>query len=300
MWSSQLLDGYRPGIRDLICMHVLLLAVPSFLGMSCYLYARNGGGWGLLSRRLRNLLWLGFFWVVVFKIFGIGFSAAFSEMSHQLNETPVFAIFGAFNTIYYFFVCLSVLLVACEIMRRLSDGAVWFWMMATLLLLTALQWLSVASSWKSVVHYWNPLTFLPLVPATILLQRKESWIFSHTRSFFGTVAALIIGSAILEWRYVLDGPFAGFGLSLPPYARISILMSACCILIACLRIKRPAGAIILKMSRLSLALYCLQPFFLALLPEPMNGVFAAALTVAGSYVMAKILKGHILNSRLLQ
>ena len=94
-------------VSDFVNFHVLVLAVPTFIFVSTYLYVLKGTSTTSLRKRLRRLSILLTFWPVAWILYKRGYSGLIEIIPHSLSSF-LMTVFQAGETIYYFFVCLMV------------------------------------------------------------------------------------------------------------------------------------------------------------------------------------------------
>jgi hypothetical protein len=256
-------------LSDLINFHILLLAVPTFFLISCYLYARKNPAIDYCKKRIVRFATLAVFWTMAAAIWMDGYRGLLSLLPAS-SKAFITLILSAARTPYYFFVSLIILTVVTHIFSNLSTilNAVLF--ILSCLLIFALPEITMTYSVYALSAFWNPMNFFPYPFAAILLARKESFIVKRNTRLL--IVAMLLAAAVLlgfyEWRFDINEIFfRGQVHAIPAYTRLSIV----CLSILLFSIGLAKGIkrnrIIDFMSKQSLPVYCLHPFFTVLLKE---------------------------------
>ena len=249
---------------DLINFHVLLLAVPIFFLISCYLYARKNPSVEYCWRRVARFAVLAVFLTIA----GI----AWYDGCHGLSllrprslQAFLTTVISAAGTQYYFFVSLMILSVVTHIASKLSTRVNSILFILACALIFALAKAAIAFSLPALIAFWSPMNFMPYPFAAIVMARNEARLASGNSrlliitSFFA--AAILI--SLYEWRFDVSGIFFDIqAFAMPAYTRLSLVFLSISLLAAVMTRKIRTNRIIEFMSGQSMALYCLHPFII--------------------------------------
>jgi peptidoglycan/LPS O-acetylase OafA/YrhL len=295
---------FRINITDVLNFHIMTVAVPVFLLISCYFIARNQTDWPRLRHRVWRLTLLVVFWTVMLSIW----KGAYAELRKMIPSSfgdLLVTVFSANGEYYYFFVSLMLCILIAFLFARLSTR----WNVAALIL--SLAWLFflpqiVMSNYQTVlIAYWNPLNFLAYPFAAILIFRYQDRLLASGRGTILSVMVLLaIGSlfAWYEWTHYVQGLFLSEGVAFPLHTRVSQFFLGTAIIVAGLWPWRMAPAVIRFMSKHSLALYVLHDFFRPIvlqntptlgLPDLAVGLVQLILVVLLCYLTSLILVAFI-------
>ena len=255
-------------VSDFVNFHVLLLAVPTFLFVSTYLYVHKGASATSLRKRLKRLSILLTFWPVAWILYKRGYPGLLEIIPHSPSSFLI-TLMQAGGTIYYFFVCLMVcLLITHVVVRRTVHVQVGGFILSTAFL-SCLPQLSMASGLYALSEYWSPLNFVPFSFAAVLVAQHREYIHARKRILLGILILLSVLFAKFEWSYSAGEIFfPGEGYSIPPYTRPSVVLAVLAIGIIALEATVKANVIVTFMAKYALALYCLHLFVM----EPIRGL----------------------------
>lgn len=282
-------------VSDLINFHVLLLAVPTFILISNYLFVCRDRSARELMQRTGNLLFLLCSWTVAFLLFRFGFDGLEALVPRSPSHL-LFIVFGAAGTDYYFFISLAVSLTVAYLFRERPTKAVVTGLLASLVLLILFPIAGRYASNYLFMAYWSPLNFVPYSFAAILLRRYAGVI--EERRAWIIVAALLLSAAfaLYEWRFhVHAGLIAHQGYALPAYTRASLVFSAVAALTAALHPGIRPSAVVTFLSERSLALYCIHPFFLAPLLQLVASLSGTDLVRRNAAVLAIVASSYAVD-----
>ena len=137
--------------------------------------------------------------------------------------------------------------------------------------------------------------------AAVLATRLRGWIGRNLVLAGVTILTAILVSSFLEWHfYVSDAFFAGQGYALPGYSRMSLSLSAVALTLAFERLGSVPPPLIILMSRYSLALYCIHPFFLFSVPEAPSDLSSSYAMAFKAIVLALLILSSYLTARALK
>lgn len=282
---------------DFINFYLLLLAVPVFFITSNYLVSRKPAEWTPWPSYLKRLLKLAIFWPVLYAIFRYAGWRITEWFPRNLTEIFVF-ILSAGHTVYYFFISLIGLTMVTHFSKRLTTLWVTTLFIASTFVVGALPLLAIYHEWYFLAYYWNPLNFIAYPFAAILISRSSEFNLTSRRWTYLMIGLLLlfILSAILDWSTYIDfGFFNVNAFAIPAYTRPSLIFLAAIVLLLAIRIRLKSRFFILFMSRYSLALYCLHPFFTPVGYSflSLGLLFALSATVLLSYAAAFVLSSFL-------
>ena len=284
---------------DAVNFYGLLLAVPVFVMISCYLVAISHQPH--LAKRNWRIGRLFLFWAVMLNLYSTGFVGAISGVPRSPIGLLLYFTSGL-GTPVYFFISLMITVTVAAWARTKASIVVGVLMAASTLLIGILPLVARQTGRPEWCHHHLPLNFVPYPFAAVLATRV-----SPSRIPVGICLMLATGVllAILDWTCYVDSLFfAVNSFALPAYTRPSLVFLATGVVLAATRISRHPGAIIRFMSEHSLALYCLHPFLLSIASRGsvamgMHGLvgFAASLSlvVLGSYACSYWVLPHFLK-----
>ncbi len=289
-------------VSDIVNFHILLLAVPTFMFISNYLYARNGPSAAVLQKRLRRLLLLLTFWPLAWILYNKGYRGLFEIVPHSVSAFAV-AVMQAGYTIYYFFVSLMVCLLvthwATALPARVQVGG----FIVSTALLSVLPQLSSTSGLHALSAYWSPLNFVPFSFAAVLVAKHRDYI--RSKKTLLSVVLIVLSAALskFEWHFSAgDIFFPDGGYAIPPYTRSSLVFAVLAICIVAVESSIKDNVMIRFMAKYSLALYCLHLFVM----EPMKRLVSRisqdhlivtsvsfVLVIMASYAIAMLLRFYL-------
>lgn len=285
---------------DVINFNLVLVAVPVFLLVSCYLLVRNASDWTRLRERVWRLILLVAFWTVLISLWKGGYG----ELRKMTPDSPLdllTILLSANGEYYYFFVSLIILLLVTFGAMRLPTLWNWVAFALTTALVFVLPQIVIANKEILLVTYWNPLNFLPYPFAAVLIHRNQDRLLANARTliiFLLSALAAAFAFAAYEWTHYVQGVFFAEGVAIPVYTRASLIFLAAGVVVLALRPWQEAPKFIRFMSAYSLALFLLHGFFrpIVLQNTPDLGIGDAwmrlmqlAAVIALSYVTALVL-----------
>lgn len=301
IWSARYFD-HAFTASDFVNFHVLLLAVPSFILISCFLHVARGVSAAKLKKRLKRLSILLAFWPLAYIVFMSGYSGlrALVLYPYSLGDF-VITLLSVAQTVYYFFICLMLCLLLTHAIVKMKPGYQLVGFIVSSLLVACIPGLTkiTSNSWLSAA--WSPLNFLPYPFAAVLIAQNRDYI--RTKMLMLVIASLVLSVliAFVEWKYSVDAIFFGQynRYAIPSYMRASLVFSTIPLAILAIESRMKTNRVVKYMATYSLALYCIHPFFLV----PVRSVvwqitqntivytyLSITLVVVFSYAMAALLK----------
>ncbi len=240
---------------DAVNFYVLLAAVPVFYLMACYLVAmnKNADVWPRVWRALRLLV----FWGLLFNLYQFGGRAFVTSIPRNPVRFVLYFTSG-FNTVYYFFFSLVLVLLATHAVRRLPYQTICLLSLLSLLVICLLPVVALRCDLPQLLAWSFPLNFLPYPFVAIAIERLKG-----PRAFWTVVILVAAGLvlAMLDWTlYPSEDLFSVNSFALPVYARPSLICLSAALVLGVTFLSSPAQTMISFMSSHSLALYCLHPF----------------------------------------
>jgi len=248
---------------DFVNFYVLCLAVPVFVLVSTYLLALRPATDQVLLRRLGRMGRLLVFWTVLYEVFfytGYGFV---KRIPHEPTDLALF-VMSACNTVYYFFLCLMLVTAVAHLVRQAPGVTVWGLFAASTLVVGALPLVQRATGNLFPAHHANPLNFLPFAFAGVGLGRLSAAGAGRTLDRIGLGCLLLAAAAaVLDWTVYVDPCFFKVNqFAIPAYTRPSLVFLAVAVVVLAVRGRWSGNRVVGWMSRHSLGVYCLHPFFL--------------------------------------
>lgn len=294
-------------LSDFLNFHVLLLAVPSFIFLSCYLFARSQPTIEKLRNRLLRLFYLGFFWTSALVIWNSGARGLERLIPHSFGGT-VMTFLLAGDTPFYFFTCLafSTALTYAALLLRPKHCISAF--TVSLLIVFAMPLFALKTGFAGMIAFWNPLNFVALPFAAVLTVRHLPLANASVYKVISGIVILSCLFALFEWRTeVSEQFFDGQGYALPGYGRTSITLGSIALVLLFSRITIKPPLWIRYASRRSLALYTVHPFLqsywlsIAVLNTGNYGIafVSYCLLVCSSYLLGHLLGLFFKNSLIL-
>lgn len=251
-------------LSDLINFQVLILAVPTFFLISCYLYARKNHTMRYCKERVGRFAILAVSWTVAIVIWISGYRGLVSLRPTSL-QSFMMTVLSAGHTLYYFFVSLIILTIVTHIFSKLSTILNVIMFVLACVLIFVLPQITITYSLYALSAFWNPMNFVPYPFAAILFARYERFFVERNPQLF--IIIVLLAAATLagfyEWRFYINGIFFdGQGYALPAYTRLSVVCLSILLLSIGLTKRIRTNGVIDFMSKQSLSLYCLHPFFI--------------------------------------
>jgi hypothetical protein len=255
----------------------------------------------VLRTYLKRIGKIAVFWIVLLTLFKYEAWDFIRWLPRSASELTGFILSGG-HTIYYFFVSLLGLTLITHFAKFLNFFQVLVLFILSILFVSVLPIVSIATGYFVLCAYWSPLNFLPYPFAAILVSYIAKLDRTRIKPIYLILSAcLILLFCIVDWAiYVNKGFFNVLRFAIPIFARPSLVLMAMMSLFLALKINLKRNPVILFMSNNSLALYCIHPFFLPL--KRLSGGHMAVslfLVVLFSYLTALIMK-HFIRQELIK
>jgi peptidoglycan/LPS O-acetylase OafA/YrhL len=249
-------------VSDFVNFHMLLLAVPTFIFISNFLYALGGMNNTTLRKRLKRILILLTFWPIALIIFRNGHHGLLNLLPHSLRSFAV-TVLTAGHTIYFFFVSLIVCLLITHLIAKLKLRLQLFGFVLSIIILSSMPELARMSDFYPLSAYWSPLNFIPFPFAAVLVAQNIDYVRLQKTILMSVLIVLFVLFSTFEWNYSVGGIFfLGQGHAIPTYTRTSLLFGVIALAIMATEPRIKSNSIIKYMGKYSLALYCLHPFLM--------------------------------------
>lgn len=250
-------------LSDLVNFHILMLAVPGFIFISSFLYARKGVSLGALKKRMLRLLPLVTFWPVAIIVYRHGFK----KLLHLVPRSPehfLLLVMRAGYTPYYFFVSLMAALLFTHLIAKLGTRSLVAGFALSILYLAVIPTVTEATGLYLFSAYYNPLNFVAICFAAVLVARNLEALLVRMKGVVGICLVLTLLFAVFEWYFCIgeSAIFRSQNSALPTYTRASLTFTVVAISLLALQPKIRSGAVIRFMSKYALAVYCLHLFLM--------------------------------------
>ncbi len=292
-------------ISDLLNFHLLLIAVPTFIFISIFLYASKATSFSTLKKRLIRLLLLLFFWPVALNLYNnISYQGLQAFVPTSLPNF-IFILLTAGDTVFYFFVSLLICIFTAHLYLRINftSQIIAFFSSSFLLFLLPIITKLIGAYYLSA--FWSPLNFIPITFAAVLTARFKEYVLLNIQKLIFISLMLSFLFSVIEWHYYVDSiHFRGQIHAIPAYTRISLLFLAFPIFVLSLNPSIKVIKPIAFMSKYSLSLYCLHSFLISPVEKLVNtfslGVslsysLSILLVVLSSYFIAIVLERFYLK-----
>lgn len=289
-------------VSDFVNFHMLLLAVPTFIFISNYLYVLRGVNNTALRKSLKRILILLTFWPTAFIIFENGYQGLLNFCPYSLSSFVV-TMFFVGGTVYFFFVSLIICLFIAHLIAKLKLRLQIVGFALSIILLASLPELTKISNIYPLSAYWNPLNFIPIPFAAVLIAQNRDYVRSKIIILTSVSIILFILFAIFEWNYSVGSIFfPGQGYAIPAYTRVSLLFGVIALAIIATEPRIKSNGAIKYMAKYSLALYCLHPFLMEPVKKHVDGIVhngmistytSIILVILFSYAIAIALKIYL-------
>ncbi|MCI5151039.1 MAG: acyltransferase [Candidatus Electrothrix sp. MAN1_4] len=293
---------------DFINFHLLLLAVPTFIFISIFLYSSKPARITEFKKQFLRVFILLSFWPIALILYKNGYHGLLA-IAPSSPVDVVYKVLCAGNTIYYFFTSLIICLFVAHLFLQLNRKLQMPVFLASIVLLAALPLLTKMTGFYPLSAYWSPLNFIPLSFAAVLFALNRESVVKNRRTVLLLSLILCLLFSIFEWRYSVGEIFiSGQGYAIPAYTRTSLLFAVIAVFVLALNPRVKANSLIKYMAKYSLALYCLHPFLIGPVKKIVSIVFqndtivlyvSIMLVVLFSYSIAMLLRKYYLREKVI-
>jgi peptidoglycan/LPS O-acetylase OafA/YrhL len=301
LWTGDV-GHHTVTLSDFINFHVLLLAVPTFLMVSSYLFARSNPDSKTALRRARHIGLLLLIWPLLSTIYSGSWHTVIANLPTTAMGTVTYVLTGG-NSIYYFFVATLMTYALAFLAIRLPTATNVGLLALASVATAAAPLVAIHVNWPLLSAYWSPVNFIAYPFASVIVLRLFDTDKSRSRVVLPVLTLLILGCAlsVLEWRHYRNAAFfPNHGFTFPAYTRASLIAFVMAIMVTAIHWNRGLPTVVDFMARHSLPLYLLHLFVAAPvrpvvvavtmgMPPLIQTWLVIALTIAGSYVCAKVL-----------
>lgn len=294
---------------DFVNFNVLLLAVPTFIFVSNFLYVLGGVNNTRLKKRLKRILILLTFWTIAYLKYTNNYHGLLKLYPNYLSSF-VAIVLSAGNTVYWFFVSLMVCFLITHLIAKLKLRLQIFGFVLSIIILASLPEVTKMFEFFPLSVYWSPINFVPYSFAAVLVAQNMGYVRLR-RTILTTFSILLFGLfSIFEWNCSVGGIFfLGQEFAIPAYTRSSLLFGVLALTIIPTTSQGiKSNSIIKYMAKYSLALYCVHPFLTHQVRSHMAKIaqneiiltyVSIILVVLFSYAIAEVLKTFYLKKELL-
>ncbi|HEX3148955.1 MAG TPA: acyltransferase [Gemmataceae bacterium] len=309
IFSPEHFSEHTFSTSDFINFYVLCLAVPVFILIATYLYARKPTDFNGLLKRIGRLTRLLVFWSILFQVYYLTGLGAVKSLPNNFRDLGLYVMTGG-NTVYYFFLSLALVTIVTHYAMRLSTPMVWGLFAASTFLVGVLPILQRKTEIVFLAHHANPLNFVPYAFAGIGLSRLMETGARRQMNLIGLAClALAIPAALLDWTVYVDACFFEVNqFAIPAYTRPSLVFLGVAVMVLAVQTQRLGNSLVAFMAFHSLAVYCLHPFFVDIkfklievlgLTQPLATfvpiIIVLGLSYVGSIVMPLFLRHEMIR-----
>lgn len=295
-------------VSDLVNFHLLLLAVPTFIFVSIYLYASKPVSIMRFKKQLGRVFILLSFWPIALILYKNSYQGLLTIVPSSPIDF-VYTVLRAGNTIYYFFTSLIICLFTAHFFLQLDRKFQLPVFSVFIIFLIVLPQLTITTGFYPLSAYWSPLNFIPLSLAAVLFAQNQNNILKNRTIVLLFSVVLCALFSIFEWKYSVGSIFfPGQGYAIPAYTRASLVFAVIAIFILALDPRIRVNSAIKYMAKYSLALYCLHPFLISpvkifvaiFVQEKTVALYVSImLVVVFSYSIATLLRKYFLKEEVI-
>lgn len=290
----------------------LLLAVPSFLLVSCFLFLYRGGTLDRLKLNMKYLFLTFIFWVFIRDLMVGGINDVITLLTpHDLTGLFTLISGGTFG-LYYFFISLIIVQLITYILKNLKFVYIIIGLFLSSTIIFYLSFYAERTGNNLFVQYFSPVSFIT-VPFLALILYKL-WNLKDRKKILLSAVFLVsyLIVRIIEWYLLVHFFFVrNIQPGFPLYARPSLYLISMVIIILSFLISKKPPKIISLVSKYSLAIYVTHILFLSIshqiigsftifsilhLADIATTLVCIALAMVFSTVFAKFIKRNLLFS----
>lgn len=252
-------------LSDLLNFHILLLAVPSFILLSSYLFELRCQSTQYFINRLIKYTFLFVFWVFAINLFNHGINF-YKDFINSMHSNAFLFILKGCRTIYYFFLCLIFTTIIAFFVMQIRKKIVFGLGIIYVIYVVCLPIYCIKFNIPILCSFYNPLNFwgYPIV-AAIIKEINKKYSSSLKEIFLISIIFIAAGVSfsLYEWKYLCNTIFFQIqSFAFPAYIRMSsCLFSGALVLIFSQNLFKD-NRLIHELSDNSIALYCLHPFII--------------------------------------
>jgi surface polysaccharide O-acyltransferase-like enzyme len=267
-FGNQYAKNHGPGANfwDVLYLQVQSCAVPTFVLMSMVLFCAKPPTLSRAWNRIKKLGYLYGFWVGAWVVHS-GLRPA-----PTLYGVVEFLVRGGGWVLYTFFVLMLMTLVCClaEKMKKFNS---WLGpLLAIMVIICTFAYLVDDLKWTRKMYYWVPFSFVfaPFIAVWLTPKIHELRESGKLRwKVAGIFIILAVISAFIEWHFsAAEKLHLEWRSFLPKHARPSVHFTAVAVIVLSLAIQTKAPRWVLFFARNSLGVYCLHPFILRGVAQP--------------------------------
>lgn len=204
LFSNEVPVPYIPHWSDILNVNILLQAVPFFIFLSCFLYAKQDTASAHLKRRLIRALALYLFWSIAYFLVTGGLPALFNAID-SITTRPLYSIVTGVGTFYFFFsLFISIFLTSIAVKLQSKLLICWIFIAAAVITLLQLLTLEYQITWTTA--FWSPLNYLLMPPSAVLLVKYISTNIPNLKVTIWIFSCFIV-VATIEWALLVHPSF---------------------------------------------------------------------------------------------
>jgi hypothetical protein len=261
-----------------------------------------------LRKRLKRIMILLTFWPIAFTTWVSGYNGL-SNLFPNSFSMLAYTVLTAGDTVYYFLVSLIVCLLLTHLIAKLKPWLQILGFLLSLVIFAGLPALTIMLDFYPLSAFWSPLNFISFPFAAVLVAKNIDYVRLKVKFLASAAIVLFVILSIFEWNYSVGSIFfPSEGHAIPAYTRTSLLFGSIALVIIATDPRMKSNGIIKYMSKHSLALYCLHPFFMTpvtklvakVIQSEMILTYASIiLVILLSYVLATILRIYYLKEEVI-
>jgi surface polysaccharide O-acyltransferase-like enzyme/cbb3-type cytochrome oxidase subunit 3 len=254
-------------IEDIVYANVFFVAVPAFLLLSLFLYVHNmKNKIGYFRKRVVYLGTIYIFWSLIYMGMSAGGITGLKLLDIRYIISGGDIVFG----LPYFLFDLILLIMVTEVLiyikNRTSERS---FILSNIILigvsslyfivLPFLPTLSLPIDNVFIISGSSILNYLAYPSIVLLLYYSYSKgkLVTISWKIYALLSALIITSGVIEW-IVLPNKVVYGGFIIPPYGRISVVLTSVLFILLALQVTKKAPRVIKELATLTLGIYLLH------------------------------------------
>ncbi|KKQ18768.1 MAG: hypothetical protein US31_C0002G0113 [Berkelbacteria bacterium GW2011_GWA1_36_9] len=260
-------------LKEIIYGNLFLVAVPIFAQISLFLYIYN-------REIKKNYFWGRIFYLIILYLFWMALLIILFYAGNRAKlQTLEFWLSGGASPLYFLLVLVvtTIVMEVFFLLKKLLNERIFISISVLLLLISTLVLVfkvnlvnfMIPKYLPLLMSHWSPINFLPYVFSALLffyLYQKNYFRNKNIQVMALITCFIIILIAYFEYRFIPNPIYLQYdGMIIPPYSRLSIILSTMLILYIFLNREDRPSIIVKKMSELTLGIYILHVFVMNLL-----------------------------------
>jgi hypothetical protein len=241
--------------------NILLMAVPTFLMISNFLFLYKGGDIVRLKNNLKKILLLFLFWALVVHLLDGHYSFFTSLPPDNIKKLYKIVTGGNFG-VYYFLISLIITQVLTFYLQKINNKFLAAGVVISLIFTYLLSLCAKLTGKTDLIAYYNPLNFLAVPFLSVLLNRLYLYQTKKTALYSLLLFLVAIPLIILEVLTLNSKVFPqDHGFYVPEYARPSIYVIGTALILISFSVANVPPMIIRYISKNSLGIYLIHSYF---------------------------------------